>query len=108
MHIAIVAYNSFWVLKLGYDETFSKCSPGILLAMDTIEYSFKQQLTHYEFLGSNEKWQHGWPVLQHQYCALLIFPYSCQGIAGLVNTTLNILKSKLKNYFGNYFIKLDI
>lgn len=41
---------------------YAKCSPGTQLAQDTIEYSVRQGLSRYEFLGSEEAWQHAWPV----------------------------------------------
>lgn len=100
MHIAVVAYNRFWVLKLGYDEILSKCSPGILQAMDTIEYAFNENLKGYEFLGSGEKWQLSWPVQQHRYCTILLFPYSLRGLVGLINTIAVVATSKLKRITG--------
>ena len=101
MHIGVVAYNCFWVLKLGYDEALSKCSPGILQAMDTVEYAFKQNLTRYEFLGSEEKWQSSWPVQQHQYCTILLFPFSIRGLTALSVTFLKIVLSKIRRITGN-------
>jgi len=67
MHIALQSHQAFWVLKLGYDATLAKCSPGAQLAMDTIEYSVQQGLARYEYLGSEEAWQQAWPIERHPY-----------------------------------------
>ena len=99
MHIAIVSHNRFWVLKLGYDDKLSNCSPGSQLAMDTIEYSFSNKFDGYEFLGSKENWQNAWPIKEHSFCAILIFPYSISGMKGLFQTVLSIMLSKVKRTF---------
>lgn len=82
MHIAIASHDAFWVLKLGYDEAFARCSPGAQLAMDTIEYSVRNGLSRYEFLGSEEPWQHAWPTEAHAYFTVLVYPYSPRGLLG--------------------------
>ena len=99
MHIAIESDKSFWVLKLGYDESLAKCSPGAQLAMDTIEYSVQQGLARYEFLGSEEVWQEAWPVESHPYFTVLIFPYSLGGLMGLVEFALQYGKKWLRKRF---------
>ena len=60
MLIGLECHNRFWVLKVGYDEAYSRCSPGILLINASIQYAFEQKLCSYEFLGSDEQWLHMW------------------------------------------------
>lgn len=82
MHVAVESYDAFWVLKLGYDEALSKCSPGVQLAMETIEYSVRSGLSRYEFLGSEEPWQQVWPIEMHSHFTVLIYPYTPRGLLG--------------------------
>lgn len=100
MHIASVAHDCFWVLKLGYDENYAECSPGKLLAMETIKYSFNLNLKRYEFLGSEEEWQTSWPVQLHQYYTILLFPYSVRGFFELFRTFVDIAFSRIKKIGG--------
>ncbi len=60
MLIGVECHQRFWLLKVGYDETYSRCSPGILLINASIQYAFERQLQSYEFLGSDEPWLHMW------------------------------------------------
>ena len=98
MHIALQSYQTFWVLKLGYDAALAKCSPGAQLAMDTIEYSVRQGLAHYEFLGSEEAWQQAWPIERHPYYTVLIYPYSLCGIRGLFGFATMFARKRLARF----------
>jgi len=107
MHIAIASHGSFWVLKLGFDEAFSKCSPGAQLAMDTIEYSVRQGLSGYEFLGSAESWQQAWPIEEHACFTALLYPYSFAGLGGLSAFLLFYSKKLLTRWLAfvrSYFL----
>ena len=83
MLIGLEYANRFWVLKLGYDEKWARCSPGIQLTMETIRYAFENRLEAYEFLGSEEPWQNIWPHYCHTYSSLIVYPYSLYGLIGL-------------------------
>ena len=72
-----------WVLKMGYDEQWAPCSPGIQLTMETIRYAFEQGLKGYEFLGSEEPWQAIWPRSRHELTSLLLYPMSVPGLLSL-------------------------
>ncbi|MFN2309394.1 MAG: GNAT family N-acetyltransferase [Gammaproteobacteria bacterium] len=97
MHIAIEANGAFWVLKMGYDEALSKCSPGSQLAMDTIEFSVRRQLSRYEFLGVEEDWQHAWPVQRHAHFTVLICPYSLSGLKGAAGLFMAAARKLLRS-----------
>ena len=83
MLIGLEYANRFWVLKLGYDESWGRCSPGIQITMETIRYSFENGLEAYEFLGSEEPWQNIWPHRSHEYSSLIVYPFSLSGFYGL-------------------------
>lgn len=81
--LGIVWEKRFWVLKIGYDEQWARCSPGIQLTMETIRYAFDQGLEAYEFLGSEESWQAIWPRHRHELMSIAIYPVSCRGLSAL-------------------------
>jgi hypothetical protein len=71
--IGIEHSNRFWILKIGYDERFSKCSPGILLMNEVIAYVFNKNFEALEFLGNNESWIHIWTNYFHRVYSYKIF-----------------------------------
>lgn len=81
--LAVEYAHRFWVLKIGYDENWARCSPGIQLTMETIRYAFEEGLEGYEFLGSEEPWQATWPRQRHALIALALYPMSLTGCLGL-------------------------
>ena len=77
--------NRFWLLKIGYDEKYSKCSPGKLLLHETIHYAFDKGLTSYELLGSDEIWKHNWAKDNiHKYISLGFYTANIHGIGALI------------------------
>ena len=69
-----------WVLKIGYDEAWSRCSPGMLLLAETMRRAFEERLQSYEFLGSDEPWLHGWHGERRECATLKGYPASLPGI----------------------------
>jgi CelD/BcsL family acetyltransferase involved in cellulose biosynthesis len=83
MQIATVHGGGFWLLKIGYDNEFSRCSPGMLLLSDTIAYAAREGLTSYQFLGQADTWINIWTELAHQTCSIRIYPISIYGMLAL-------------------------
>lgn len=96
MHIAIESDQALWILKLGYRQEYSNCSPGIALAHSSIQYCFEKGLSRYEFLGSTEGWQSAWPSQQRGYHSVLLFPWSGSGIIGLASLAAGQLARKFR------------
>jgi len=93
----------FWVLKIGYDEEWARCSPGIQLTMETIRYAFEQGLETYEFLGSEERWQAMWPRHRHELLSLVLYPMSVQGCMGLSRDLQRFVMKRVQRTFGNFY-----
>lgn len=83
MLIGVNYSNRFWVLKIGYDEKWRECSPGMQLAYETIRYAFTNNLESYEWLGSDEEWLHTWPVDSRQCASIGFYPRGAAGLFGL-------------------------
>ncbi|HEY6951363.1 MAG TPA: GNAT family N-acetyltransferase [Bacteroidota bacterium] len=106
--------NRFWVLKIGYDERWASCSPGILLMHEVIRWSFGQHHKAFEFLGSNESWLHMWTDHVHTYETQWMYPMTPSGLFWLSVDMPNILVAKLvstrarlrKRWHGKLFPQL--
>jgi len=84
VQLTVVHANRLWIYKIGHDENWSYCSPGILLMHKVIRFCFEQGLTACEFLGSDEPWLHIWADEFHSLCSYKIYPKSVKGITGLM------------------------
>lgn len=93
MHTAGLYNNKIWSYKIGYDSSFSRISPGMLLTFAVLNEAFKNGQS-YEFLGSAESWQKVWPVKEHRYCSIIIYPLSLNGILGFIDTFTSVLRNK--------------
>jgi CelD/BcsL family acetyltransferase involved in cellulose biosynthesis len=89
----------FWIFKIGYDEEWSRYSPGILMINETIRYSFEKNLVAYEFLGSNESWIHLWTGKDNLHPKFLVafYPYNVRGgVKALVDAS-RLIARRLSN-----------
>jgi CelD/BcsL family acetyltransferase involved in cellulose biosynthesis len=84
MQLAIEDAAGFWLLKVGYDDRFSGCSPGMVLMRETIRYAVEAGLPRYEFLGRCEPWTQMWTRAEHPYVTLRVYPIGLRGLAALV------------------------
>jgi CelD/BcsL family acetyltransferase involved in cellulose biosynthesis len=95
MHIGVEYKRRLWIYKLGYDESWSRISPGMQLTQETISFAFLHKLKGYEFLGSEETWQHTWPVSVHDYSSVIIYPFSRHGLRGIYDTGITFLRNRI-------------
>ncbi|HUI63604.1 MAG TPA: GNAT family N-acetyltransferase [Bacteroidota bacterium] len=72
----VVCAQRLWVLKVGFDETYSRCSPGILLMHKVIEHCFEKQYEAFELLGANESWLSIWKPQLHIHETYRLYPVS--------------------------------
>jgi CelD/BcsL family acetyltransferase involved in cellulose biosynthesis len=84
MQLAVESGERFWLLKMGYDESFSRCSPGTLLIVETLRYAAERQLRSYEFLGTTEPWTLMWNPLMRYCVSVRAYPATAQGLAALM------------------------
>jgi CelD/BcsL family acetyltransferase involved in cellulose biosynthesis len=84
MQLAIECGQRFWLLKIGYDEAYARCSPGTLLMLHTLRYAAERGLAAYEFLGSSQSWTHTWTDTHQQCVSLRAYPHNPSALATLV------------------------
>ena len=73
--------NRIWVLKVGYDEKFARCSPGILLMNEVIRHAFSDPVEAFEFLGTYEPWLDIWLHELRQYESYHMYPSALIALA---------------------------
>jgi CelD/BcsL family acetyltransferase involved in cellulose biosynthesis len=83
MQVAAQCGGAFWLLKIGHDESFARCSPGLLLLEGTIRQAVKENLRSYEFLGSVAPWTEVWTQQTRQCVSIRIYPLNARGMGAL-------------------------
>jgi CelD/BcsL family acetyltransferase involved in cellulose biosynthesis len=71
----------YYVLKGGYDPTFRRYAPGILLRHELLARAFAEGLTRYEFLGADEPWKAMWTPARRERFRFTAYPPSATGMA---------------------------
>ena len=93
--MAVECGGRLWELKIGYDEEFSGCSPGILLTHETLRWACVRGLIAHEFLGRAEPWQRWWPLELRQYQNVRLYPFSVAGCVALGQDTGGIAARRI-------------
>ena len=70
----------FWLLKVGLDEEFARCSPGILLMIETMRYAVSRGLHSYESLGQPESGTAMWTQSIRPCLAFWAYPAGVNGM----------------------------
>lgn len=83
MQFAVESGRRWWLLKIGFDEAFKKCSPGSLLMLETIRHAAGGGLLGYELLGTDEPWTRLWTPFVHPCVSLTVYPAGTTGLAAL-------------------------
>ncbi len=88
-----------WLLKIGFNEKWAKCSPGIILMDDVIKYAFDKKLKSVEFLGSDESWLHIWTDSFHDLVTYNIYRHYISAFSVLLNEFLAAAAGKIRFKF---------
>jgi CelD/BcsL family acetyltransferase involved in cellulose biosynthesis len=97
MQLAIEFGGRFWLLKIGYDQGFARCSPGTLLLLESIRHAARRGLEAFEFLGCVEPWTRMWTDRERPCVALRYYPSRLQGV---VAHAAQALKTALRGMRG--------
>jgi CelD/BcsL family acetyltransferase involved in cellulose biosynthesis len=96
MQLAVETGGRFWLLKVGYDERFARCSPGTLLLAKTIRYAAATGLRSYELLGHQESWTRPWAADAHRCVRLDAYPFEARGVGALASDAATIGGRRLR------------
>jgi CelD/BcsL family acetyltransferase involved in cellulose biosynthesis len=96
MQYTVQTNERIWALKIGYDEQFRRCSPGILLMQSMLRYAAECGLRSYEFLGSPAPWINRWTALERSTIRVDLCHSKARYGMMRANRTKNRLFSKLR------------
>lgn len=97
MQMAVADARRYCLFKIGYDESYGKCSPGNLLMLYTLGYAAAQELGAYEMLGSIEPWiAQLWTRDSHDCVQLRTYPFSPRGAVAFAGDALAWLRANLR------------
>lgn len=84
MSIGEIADGTYWAHKTGYDETFRKYGPGILLQYHLIRHLAERGLSRIDFRGQADAFKRAWTDKAVPTVALRIYPYTLKGVAAFL------------------------
>jgi CelD/BcsL family acetyltransferase involved in cellulose biosynthesis len=79
VRIDVVWGNKSWELKIGYDERFANCSPGLLLSHEALKHGEAEGLLGHHFLGEAESWHNTWAIKTMNRVTLRYYPTTFAG-----------------------------
>ncbi|CAN7413926.1 GNAT family N-acetyltransferase [Rhizobium sp. LjRoot30] len=79
IRIGLVSERRLYELKIGFDEAFRDCSPGLLLTHETLKAAIAEGLERHEFLGMAEDWQRHWPLEVRNHVSVRRYPLATTG-----------------------------
>jgi CelD/BcsL family acetyltransferase involved in cellulose biosynthesis len=95
--MAVEYRGELWEIKIGYDEKFSACSPGIVLTHETLRWACEHGLMAHRFLGSAEPWQRWWPLELRYYQNIRLYPFSVPGCVTLLRDAGQLATGRLRD-----------
>ena len=95
MQLAVERANRLWLLKIGYDEEFARCSPGQLLMLEVMRHAAHDGLAAVEFLGSEAPWTRAWTRHERPCVAAAFYPRRARSALPLVRDAGRLLGRKL-------------
>lgn len=97
MQMALESLGRYWLFKIGFDESFERCSPGTLLMLHTIGWAAERELKAYELLGNLEPWiAQFWTREQHDCVWVRAYPFNARGAAAFAADAAASLRKRLE------------
>jgi CelD/BcsL family acetyltransferase involved in cellulose biosynthesis len=91
---AVETAGALWLLKVGYDEAFARCSPGILMTRETIAYAAERGLESYEFLGNRAPWTDVWTEEMRDFETVGVYRVGVRGLAAAAVDARETLRNR--------------
>jgi hypothetical protein len=71
-----------------YDESFSRCSPGMLLLLESTRWAARRELHSVELLGVEAPWTRMWTEEVRPCVTVAVYPARPSGLAALAGDVL--------------------
>ena len=88
------------MLKIGYDESFARCSPGSLLLVESLRDAAARGLRSVELLGRWEPWTDIWTSHERRCVSLLAYPATLRGLSSLARDGAHYALDQIRRRFG--------
>ena len=72
-NFSIIYDNIFYLLKVAYDETVAKFSPGQIMVYFLLQKLFEQKVKRFDFLGPSMPWKLEWTNSFNQHFTLYVY-----------------------------------
>ncbi|ACL57651.1 GNAT family N-acetyltransferase [Methylobacterium nodulans] len=95
--------NVLYDLKIGYDESYGKLSPGFLLFHETLRFCYQDGLTSYNSLGTAADWQMIWPHEEKKWQTLRYVPRRPSGVLILSGEMIRIALMRVRQRADAHF-----
>ena len=105
MQYAVECGERFWLLKVGYDEAYRKCSPGHLLMYETLRYTAEKGLRTYEFLGGAADWTKRWTRTERPTVTVDVCQTRVRCALSRLTRTGNYLGKRLRSEFKSLSLR---
>jgi CelD/BcsL family acetyltransferase involved in cellulose biosynthesis len=91
---AIQAQNQYWLLNIGYRDSFRECSPGNMLLEETIKLAARNGLSRYNLLGKEETWTRRWTSDVEDCIVLAAYRSNYFGIRAVLSDALYLYNKR--------------
>lgn len=95
MQIAAEVNKRLWLLKIGYDETVRKASPGTLLMLSVVAAAADGGLASIEFLGTAEAWTAVWATGSRECVRIAGYPVGVRVLPAFAKDSSRAVGRKL-------------
>ncbi|HLO65243.1 MAG TPA: proline dehydrogenase family protein [Azonexus sp.] len=97
MQIGVHINNRLWLLKIGYNEAYSRISPGTLLMLEVVRQAALDGTRSIEFLGTAEPWTELWTQDKRECVRIKAYPPSALSAAALITDAAAWVARRLSN-----------
>jgi CelD/BcsL family acetyltransferase involved in cellulose biosynthesis len=96
MQMALETLDRYWLFKIGFDETYERCSPGTLLMLHSLGWAAERRLRAFELLGNVEPWiARFWTRECHDCVCVRVYPFNASGAAAFAADAFVWLRRRL-------------
>ena len=95
MQLAVEWAERYWLYKIGYDETYGRCSPGTLLMLHALRDAAERGLAGFELMGDAEAWIADlWTREVNECVRVRTYPYNAAGALAWLSDALAWARSR--------------
>ena len=95
MQLAVEWDRRLWLLKIGYDEEHSRCSPGMLLMLEVTRWAAARELDAVQMLGSAEAWTEAWTDVVEECVTVAGYPAGFGSIAAAFGDAATVARRRV-------------